>query len=146
MTEDVTEITPSQGFRYLLASICMFSGWVEAFTTWTEKAREETKAPERHCLQIWNASDDRVREWTGICSWGSTTVGKGFENLVEIAYFLLSLELRESEAHKLNPQANPSKTMPGDQFILGRHVTRGPLKGEVFTPGRDRVFAIWNPV
>ena len=61
---------------------------------------------------------------------------------MEITYFLLSLELRESETHKLNPQANPSKTMPRDQFILGRHVTCGPLKGEVFTSGRDRVFAI----
>ena len=39
-----SEITPNQGFRYLVVFICTFSGWVEAFPTGTEKARQVTKA------------------------------------------------------------------------------------------------------
>lgn len=41
---DFTEVTPSEGYKYLLVFICTFSGWVEAFPTQTEKAREVTKA------------------------------------------------------------------------------------------------------
>ena len=33
MEPGFTEITPNQGFRYLLVFICTFSGWVEAFPT-----------------------------------------------------------------------------------------------------------------
>ena len=29
---------------------------------------KEKGTPERHCPQMWNASDHRVRQWTGICS------------------------------------------------------------------------------
>ena len=44
MEPGFTEITPNQGFRYLVVFICTFSGWVEAFPTGTEKARQVTKA------------------------------------------------------------------------------------------------------
>ena len=44
MEVDFTEVTPSKGYKYLLVFICTFSGWVEAFPTRTEKAREVTKA------------------------------------------------------------------------------------------------------
>ena len=44
MEIDFTEVTPSKGYKYLLVFICTFSGWVEAFPTRTEKAREVTKA------------------------------------------------------------------------------------------------------
>lgn len=90
-----------------------------------------------HCSQIRNTSDHKVGQWTSICSQDSTTGGKGFEGLVEIAYSLLSPELRESGTLELNPQTNPSKTIPEDQLILGRHVTCGPLKGKL-TVGRNR--------
>jgi hypothetical protein len=30
----------ARGYKYLLVFICTFSGWVEAFPTWTEKAWE----------------------------------------------------------------------------------------------------------
>ena len=43
MEVDFTEVTPSKGYKYLLVFICTFSGWVEAFPTRTEKAREVTK-------------------------------------------------------------------------------------------------------
>jgi len=59
---------------------------------------------------------------------------------VEIAYYLPSQELRESGMRESNPQTNPSKTMPGDQLIFGRHVACGPLKSEEFALGRDRFF------
>ena len=65
---------------------------------------------------------------------------------MEIAYGLPSPEFRESGTRELNPQTNSSKTMSGDQLILGRYVACGPLKSEEFAPGRDRVFAIRNPV
>ena len=35
---DFTEMKPHQHYRYLLVMIYTFSGWVEAFPTWTEKA------------------------------------------------------------------------------------------------------------
>ena len=41
---DFTEVTPSEGYKYFLVFICIFSGWGEAFPTQTEKAREVTKA------------------------------------------------------------------------------------------------------
>lgn len=44
MEVDFTEVTPSKGYKYLLVCICTFSGWVEAFPTQTEKAKEVTKA------------------------------------------------------------------------------------------------------
>ncbi|KAK1346625.1 LOW QUALITY PROTEIN: hypothetical protein QTO34_000485 [Cnephaeus nilssonii] len=40
---DFTEIGPSRGNKYLLVFVCTFSGWVEAYPTHTEKAREVTK-------------------------------------------------------------------------------------------------------
>ena len=44
MEAGFTEITPNQGFRYLVVFISTFSGWVEVFPTQTEKARQVTKA------------------------------------------------------------------------------------------------------
>ncbi|KAK1331684.1 hypothetical protein QTO34_009657 [Cnephaeus nilssonii] len=41
---DFKEIGPSRGNKYLLVFVCTFSGWVEAYPTRTEKAREVTKA------------------------------------------------------------------------------------------------------
>ena len=35
---DFTEMKPHWHYHYLLAIICTFSGWVEAFPTWTERA------------------------------------------------------------------------------------------------------------
>ena len=37
---DFTEMKPHQYYRYLLVMVCTFSGWVEAFPTWTERASE----------------------------------------------------------------------------------------------------------
>ena len=44
MKVDFTEVTLTRGYKYLLVFVCTFSGWVEAFPTQTEKAREITKA------------------------------------------------------------------------------------------------------
>jgi hypothetical protein len=35
---DFTEMPHVQGCKYLLVFVCTFSGWVEDFPTWTEKA------------------------------------------------------------------------------------------------------------
>ncbi|KAB0338186.1 hypothetical protein FD754_024758 [Muntiacus muntjak] len=37
---DFTEMKPHRHYHYLLVMVCMFSGWVEAFLTWTERAPE----------------------------------------------------------------------------------------------------------
>ena len=37
---DFTEMKPHRHYRYLLVMVCTFSGWVEAFPTWTERASE----------------------------------------------------------------------------------------------------------
>ena len=37
---DFTEMKPHQHYHYLLVMVCTFSGWVEAFPTWTERTSE----------------------------------------------------------------------------------------------------------
>ena len=37
---DFTEMKPHPHYRYLLVIVCAFSGWVEAFPTWTERTSE----------------------------------------------------------------------------------------------------------
>jgi hypothetical protein len=37
---DFTKMLQAQGYKYLLVFDCTFSGWVEAFPTWTKKAWE----------------------------------------------------------------------------------------------------------
>ena len=37
---DFTEMKPHRHYPYLLVMVCMFSGWVEAFPSWTERASE----------------------------------------------------------------------------------------------------------
>ena len=37
---DFTEMKPHRHYHYLLVIVCMFSGWVEAFPTWIERALE----------------------------------------------------------------------------------------------------------
>ena len=41
---DFTEVRPSGGYNFLPVFICTFSGWVEAYPTHTQKARDVTKA------------------------------------------------------------------------------------------------------
>ena len=37
---DFTEMKPHRHYHYLLVMVCTFSGWVEAFPAWTERASE----------------------------------------------------------------------------------------------------------
>ena len=37
---DFTEMKPHRHYCYLLVMVCTFSGWVEAFPTWTKRASE----------------------------------------------------------------------------------------------------------
>lgn len=41
---DFTKMPRCQGYWYLLVLVCTYSGWVEAYPTWAEKAREIMKA------------------------------------------------------------------------------------------------------
>jgi transposase InsO family protein len=41
---DFTELPGTRGNKYLLVTVCTFSGWVEAFPTQTEKAQEVVHA------------------------------------------------------------------------------------------------------
>ena len=40
---DFTQMPVSQGYKYLLVMIDTFTGWIEGFPTWTEKAEEVVK-------------------------------------------------------------------------------------------------------
>ena len=40
---DFTQMPVSQGYKYLLVMIDTFTGWIEDFPTWTEKAEEVLK-------------------------------------------------------------------------------------------------------
>ena len=40
---DFTQMPVSQGYKYLLVMINTFTGWLEGFPTWTEKAEEVVK-------------------------------------------------------------------------------------------------------
>ena len=40
---DFTQMPVSQGYKYLLVTIDTFTGWIEDFPTWTEKAEEVLK-------------------------------------------------------------------------------------------------------
>ena len=40
---DFTQMTVSQGYKYLLVMIDTFTGWIEGFPTHTEKAEEVVK-------------------------------------------------------------------------------------------------------
>ena len=40
---DFTQMPVSQGYKYLLVMIEIFTGWIEGFPTWTEKAEEVVK-------------------------------------------------------------------------------------------------------
>jgi hypothetical protein len=40
---DFTEILQARGFKYMLVVVYIFSGWVEAFPAWTEKAQKAAR-------------------------------------------------------------------------------------------------------
>ena len=40
---DFTQMPVSQGYKYLLVMMDTFTGWIEGFPTWTEKAEEVVK-------------------------------------------------------------------------------------------------------
>ena len=40
---DFTQMPVSQGYKYLLVMLDIFTGWIEGFPTWTEKAEEVVK-------------------------------------------------------------------------------------------------------
>ena len=40
---DFTQMPVSQGYKYLLVMIDTFTGWIEGFPTWTERAEEVMK-------------------------------------------------------------------------------------------------------
>lgn len=40
---DCTQILTCKGFKYLLIFVDTFTGWIEAFSTWSEKAIEVSK-------------------------------------------------------------------------------------------------------
>ena len=44
---DFTEMKPHGHYHYLLVMVCAFSGWVEAFPTWTERASEVARCQPR---------------------------------------------------------------------------------------------------
>jgi hypothetical protein len=62
---EFTEMPWAQGCKYLLVFVCTYSGWVEAFPTWTEKAWEVAG-----CLL------KKIISWFGILCLLDQTVGR----------------------------------------------------------------------
>ena len=48
---DFTQMPVSQGYKYLLVLIDTFTGWIEDFPTWTEKAEEVVKTKQNKTKQ-----------------------------------------------------------------------------------------------
>ena len=61
---DFTQMSVSQGYKYVLVMIATFTGWIEDFPTWTEKAEEVVKktAPWNHS-KIWSAQVITKWQW-----------------------------------------------------------------------------------
>ena len=49
---DFTQMPVSQGYKYLLVMIDTFTGWIEGFSTWTEKAEEVVKKKKKLLHEI----------------------------------------------------------------------------------------------
>ena len=144
MEAGFTEITPNQGFRYLLVFICTFSGWVEAFPTWTEKARQVTKAllkdvVPRYRIPLAIGSNNGL----AFVAYAEQEVAKAFKTqwTLHTTYHSQS----SGKVERMN-QTLKQTVAKHCQLILGRHVACSPLKSEEFALGRDRVFAVWNPL
>ena len=55
---DFIQMPVSQGYKYLIVMTDTFTGWIEGFPTWTERAEEVVKkqtAPWDHS-EIWSQS------------------------------------------------------------------------------------------
>jgi hypothetical protein len=48
--KDFTEMPQARGCKYLLVFVCTFSGWAEAFPTWTEKAWEVARCLKKEII------------------------------------------------------------------------------------------------
>ena len=98
---------------------CCLEGTKALFSLLIEAGYQVSKekgTPERHCPQMWNASDHRVGQWTGTCSRDSIIGGKGFEDSVEIAYCLPAPELRESGTRDSNLKQTLAKLCQGNSL------------------------------
>ena len=55
---DFTEMKPHRHYHYLLVMVCTFSGWVEAFPTWTERASEVARCLLREIVSRFGIGSD----------------------------------------------------------------------------------------
>ena len=55
---DFAEMKPHQHHGYLLIMVCTFSGWVEAFPTWTERASEVARCLLREIVSRFGIGSD----------------------------------------------------------------------------------------
>ena len=46
---DFTQMPVSQGYKYVLVMADTFTGWIEGFPRWTEKAEEVFKKQKQNC-------------------------------------------------------------------------------------------------
>ena len=64
---DFTKMLVSQGYKYLLVMIDTFTGLIEGFPTWTEKAedvvKKKKKSSPRNHSEIWSAQVITKWQW-----------------------------------------------------------------------------------
>jgi transposase InsO family protein len=88
---DFTEMPQARGCKYLLVFVCTFSGWVEAFPTWTEKAQEVAR-----CLL------KEIIPWFGIPV--PTGLDNGMAFMAEVVQLVVAKGLEIT--WKLHPQSS----------------------------------------
>ena len=82
---DFTQMPVSQGYKYLLVMIDTFTGWIEGFPTWTERAEEVMKKLLREIIPRFGLprslqSDNRTSF--------TSKVTQGVSEALGIAYYL----------------------------------------------------------
>jgi hypothetical protein len=121
---DFTETPCARGCKYLLVFVCTFSGWVEAFSTWTEKAWKVARYPLRKIIH-WFRIPVSLRLENGLAFVPEVVplVAKD----IGITWKLTqptTPRVQKSRTNELNSKIAIGKTMPGDFTTMGSVTTQ----------------------
>lgn len=139
-----TELSHARGCWYMLVLICTFPGWVDAFLTRTEKAREVTKVLLRDIIPRFELPVTRIRQWAGICSWYNASFNKTVKNKVEVTYSLSATKFRKSRTHEPDTQATTEEILPRNSSEMESGLAYSHLPSQGHTHQANWVFTLWD--